>query len=529
MKKPCAAACALVALTAIAQFASAADTPRSSRAAAERLATLLAHYGTSNPASDLNADTRVDSADLLIALADLQAGNASGPLSPTLRRVDTMEPAIVGIGTKIRIRGAGMGTKNTAAVVFGDDVIADTIETHAPDEIIVTVPKGAPSGDAKVKVVVGAGDAALLKAMSRTARIDALARGAQTQAPGQLLVVNSFTSTPRNEPDFRVESIHVVPHRLIVGLRDFEGFPTAAIIAKNVDAQLAGFIAPGNSYILDTRSTPTTYQGLVEIMRRVKADPRVVDVCPDMIFDHKAPEFATADFLTRYGLSYNANVNGREDSWNMDRIQAPAAWNLIQRFGPTAVGVPKIAVLDTGVDIRAGGRHAEFTNVNVTQVAPATASRVNLAGTTVTLPTGLTDVAYTRGDSSGHGTAVCSIIAARNKVTIPGTGGPGQPPADPGVNGICVPFRAIDSIAHLQVHRGSSGNYPNEPGEPGDGHTLTDFLAVINYAAITDCKLMNASWGQPRPINPVGPTPPFGSEADIVRVGLRKLAKQLNQ
>lgn len=520
--------CAAAACTAIAAAASlnpdAPSNPVQQRPASQELRDILAAFGTGDPASDLNADGRIDSSDILLALANLQSRNSDNPLGPGVLRLDTIEPSIVGIGTKIRIRGAGLGTKTTAAVVFGESTIAADVEKHDPTEIIVTVPKGAAFGEGDVRVFVGAGDAATLKAMNPAARTAALSRGAATAAPKRVLVVNSFTSSPRREPAFTLSSLRVVPHRMIVGLRDFEGFETAIKIAKENDAQLAGFIAPGNSYVLDTRSSPANYAGLVRIMQTIKSDPRVVDVCPDIIFDLKVgPEFATADFLTRYGTSPNAALNGREDSWNMDRIQAPAAWNLIQRFGPTAVGVPKIAILDSGVDVTAGTRHPEFTNVNITQVAPATASRVNLAGNSMTLPTGLTDVPYTRGDAVGHGTSVCSIIAARNKLAIPGAG------TDPGINGICVPFRPLDSIAHLQVHRGSSGNFPDEPGEPGDRFTLTDFLAVINYAGITDCKLMNASYGQPRPIDPVGRNPPFGSDADIVRVGLRKLAKQLNQ
>lgn len=519
-------ACAATACTALAGAASFNDAAPSKAASSgpgvDQLRSLLANFGAADPASDLNADGRVDTADLLIALSNMQADNASNPLAPVIRRMDTIEPAIVGIGTKIRIRGAGLGSKANSAVVFGDNIVADSVEKHTSSEVIVTVPKGAPSGDGAVRVVVGAGDAATLKAMNPVARSAALSRGVPA-TPRNILVVNSFTSAPRKEATFSLEPLRVVPHRMIIGLHDFEGFETAVKIANSIDAQLAGFIAPGNSYVLDTRTSPADYAALLRLMRQVKADPRVVDVCPDIIFEFQAPDFATADFLTRYGTSSNAALKGREDAWNMDRIQAPAAWNLIQRFGQIALGVPKIAVLDSGVDVTAGDRHAEFIGVNITQVAPATASRVNIAGTSVTLPIGITDVPYTRGDAQGHGTSVCSIIAARNRLPIPGAG------TDPGVNGVCAPQRFVDSLAHLQIHRAESGNYPDEPGESGAGFGLTEFLAVINYAALTDCRLINASFGMTTPIDPVGPNPPFGSPADAVRVGLRKLAKQLDQ
>lgn len=203
------AACAACAVTA---FAAVSTTPTNHASppatavhpAPDGLRAILASFGTSDLANDLNADGRVDTTDLIVALSRMQGGNA-GPIAPTAHRIDTIEPTIVGIGTKIRIRGSGLGTKANAAVAFGDSAIADDVEKHDSGEVIVSVPKGAPFGEGDVKVVVGAGDAVTLKEMAPAARLAALSRGAPA-TPKRVAVVNSFTTTPRNEAPFRLDT-----------------------------------------------------------------------------------------------------------------------------------------------------------------------------------------------------------------------------------------------------------------------------------------------------------------------------------
>lgn len=430
--------------------------------------------------------------------------------------VASVEPTIVGVGTKIRIRGSGLGTAKDSAVEFGGGVVSTWVEKHTDDEIVVRVPIGAEAGP--VRVAVGAGSAERLEGMAAPARRGVLDAAAGVASPQPLIVIAPFVEPIKAGVVPTGGRLSVVRNRLIVGLRDFRGFEDAAQIARGVNGRLAGFFGPSNSYVIDLKDAPIDYAAMARAMELVRADGRVAEVCPDLVLGPKQVTFSNTDVVDRYRQMRappDPNINGREDVWHFDRCQAPAAWNLVRRFVPVPAAV-KVAVLDTGCD----QTHAEFAGVNLTQITMTSAIRLTLTGEPVVLPTGIGEQAYNRGDhASGHGTSVCSIIGAANGAAIPGA-----PNGDRGTNGLLA---GGGGAYTMQVHRGASGNFPNEPGEPGETYALTDFLAAINGAALTTpsgrVTVLNASWGQiPGPIDP-GLDPDRG----IVRVALRKLARQL--
>jgi hypothetical protein len=434
---------------------------------------------------------------------------------PDQLHIASVEPTIVGVGTKIRIRGSELGTADSAAVQFAGGVVTTWVEEHRADEVIVRVPIGAKSGP--LRVVVGAGSAEQLAAMDEKGRVAALAAARTAIAPQELIVVCSHVDPyPANQIVDTGDGLRVLKHRLIVDLQDFRGVHDAARIAERINGKLAGFFAPSNSYVIDLKEPPADYGGLQAVMNRVQADPIVVEASPDMVLDLKQVIFADTDNVDRYRQMRNppdANINGREDMWYMDRAQGPAAWNLMARFVPAPAAV-KVAVLDSGCD----QTHAEFAGVTLTQIkySNTQAIRLTLTGEPAVFPVGIVEEPYTRGDANGHGTAVCSIIGAANGAVIPGA-----PNGDRGINGMLA---GGGGTYTLQIHRG--GLFPGEPHEPGDTYTLTHFLEAINGAALTTptgrVTVINASWGQPRPIDPA--TNPAGR---IVRVSLRKLARQL--
>lgn len=446
------------------------------------------------------------------------AGPRKGGDGPIIRSV---EPQLVGVGTRIRILGDKLGSADNAVVVFGGEVITNWIDKHADDEVIVSVPIGALAGP--IRVVAGAGSAESLLALSDADRQAALARGHSGGSAKALQIIAPF-SAPATAPKFLppVEGgLDVIANHIIIEMNDFLGFEDAAQIGWRFGGRLYGFSAPSNSYFFELAEAPNDRAALDDLLDEIALDKRVRAVSPDIAMEMKQVRFAEPDFIdSRYFETIPNDPNGntywqfgREGAWHMDRIQAPAAWNLIKRFRPPNDPV-SIAVLDTGCV----QTHAEFAGVALYQINPSTNTiRFTIAGDATELPTALLQQTYNRGDpdNGAHGTAVCSIIGAENHRILPGA------TTDRGINGV---VSGADLSYSLQIHRGGSGNFPIEPGEPGDTYTLTDFLPAINAAGITGCRVLNASWGQPRPINPN--THP---DRNIVRVSLRKLARELNR
>jgi hypothetical protein len=446
-------------------------------------------------------------------------------LAPAIR---SMEPEIVGVGGKIRLRGVNLGTAQTAVVMFHPGVIAEQVERHTPNEIVVRVPVGAQTGN--IQVVTGVNAPALRALQTQIGVIEGVetpaiqAEIAQHKAQqGLLLGFGRFSNPVKRfvtaaymnpKPSIRpvvddVNGAKIVRNRLIVDLQDFLSFDVALQIADQLNAELVGHFPITNSYVLDLRQTPKDLEELDALMARIAQDRRVAEVWRDLVLELRQVRFADVDVVDRYRHNYNANLNGREDAWATDRIQAPGAWNLIERFipnGRAGLSSTKIAVLDSGCD----QTHPEFARVDLKKVVTGFV-RLRIAGREAILPeaANLREEAYDLGDSdmSQHGTTVISLIGARNGNVIDAATG------DRGINGILHNPTSYT----IQVYRDTDWS-------ENDWTTLTAFISVINAAAITRARIMSASYGQPHPINP--DTSPRRLE---VRVALRKLAHQLNQ
>lgn len=456
-----------------------------------------------------------------------RAGSAA-PVGPAIASV---EPTIVGVGTKIRIRGAKLGTIDDAAVLFTGGEVTTWIEKHTADEIVVQVPIGAQAGP--IRVVVGAGDAERLSKMTPADRQDAVEAASSVASNQRLIVIAPFVKPAAAGEVVTTGGLKVLKSRLVVDLRDFRGFEDAVRIANQIGGELAGFVGPSNSYVIDLTQPPANLDGLNTIMDRVRQDPVVADVWHDMVLELGGVKFADSDVVRRYGITdpmdgdpYDGDpseLHGRMDVWAYDRIQAPAAWNLIKR---KVVGPPaevKVAVLDSGCD----QTHREYdengdgvitedsSDVQLREVLTPPGGWVSLriAGNETLLPQGLEERPYNRGDWHGHGTMVTSIIGALNGNDL-GSG-------DRGMNGILA---ANGGPYTIQV-------YPDRTvGENSPQETVTAFLVAINSAAITGAQVLTSSYGQPIPINPLDPRPRNPNDPqDLVRVSLRKMARQLNQ
>lgn len=452
-------------------------------------------------------------------------------------------PRVAGIGGKLLLRGAGLGAAADSAVVFEPGVVAEVEERHGPDAAVVRVPIGATHGP--VRVLSGV-DGALLRRMQTelgvleggtsfeaVARIESLRSGIRRLiAQGRpsngvpVQITAAFSNPPAiARPFVARRGFQFVRNRIVVDLEDFLSFDAALALADRAGARLVGYLPVTNSYILDLKHVPLSLGELERTASRLGATPGVAETWLDMGLGAKAVKFADTDWLDRYRQRSNANLNGREDAYATDRIQAPGAWNLIERFaganGRASMSAVKVAVLDTGCD----DTHPDFAAGTLKKVT-STVMRVWMAGREVVLPDpgSFAEANYNLGDgaASQHGTGVVSLIAAANGNVINGNAD-----NDRGVNGLLhnpMPYT-------VQIYRGSvwgenQTDFVDQTTGAGSNTTttVTEFLAVVNAAAITGAKVMNASWGQPYPINEA--TSPNRS---AVRVALRKLAHQLNQ
>jgi hypothetical protein len=489
-----------------------------------------------------------------------QLGTVQGvpALAPMLRSIEPAE--VVGIGGKIRLRGTNLGTAQTAVVVFHPGVIAEQVERHTPNEIVVRVPVGAKTGN--IQVVTGVNAPALRALQTQIGIIEGVespdiqAEIAQYKTQQSFMLSFGRFSNPiqrfvtvaymNPKPSIRpvideVDGVKLVRNRLIVDLKDFLSFDVALQIADQLNAELVGHFPITNSYVLDLRQTPKDLKELDALMARVAQDQRVAEVWHDIVLELRQVRFADVDVVDRYRHTRGNTrptfpgdgLHGREDAWATDRIQAPAAWNLIERFyrrngrqGREALHPVKVAVFDTGCD----QHHPEFGSVQLVQVKTDFV-RVRIAGRENILPqSNFREEAYTQGERgwididtnndgivdyyqlSQHGTMVTSLIGARNGNLInPATG-------DRGINGLLHnPMQYT-----IQVYRAWLG-----PADP-ESETVAGWLATINTAAITGASVMNASLGTPTlpPFDPSDPTRPHPLRPVFAR-SLYKIAHQL--
>jgi hypothetical protein len=299
-----------------------------------------------------------------------------------------------------------------------------------------------------------------------------------------------------------------------VDLKDFLSFDVALQIADQLNAELVGHFPITNSYVLDLRQTPKHLKELDALMARVAQDQRVAEVWHDIVLEPRQVRFAVVDVVDRYRHNRDNTrptfpgdgLHGREDAWATDRIQAPGAWNLIERFiGRNNLRHVKVAVVDTGCD----QTHPEFNGVQLVKVE-TTLVRVRIAGREVILPqaNAFTERPYDLGDPDPdqHGTMVTSLIGARNGNVLDGATG------DRGINGLLhnpMPYT-------IQVYR-----FWEDLLEAPAEESVTGLLAAINTAAITGANVMNASLST-IPLRPGHPSRPNFERS------LRKIAHQLN-
>lgn len=458
--------------------------------------------------------------------------------APAAQAVD---PEIVGVCGKVRLRGQNLGSEHTAVVVFHPGVIAEVVERHTPNEIVVRAPIGAQSGPVQVVtrvnapalralqtqigVIAGGGSPAVQAeiAQMKAQQTFMLSFGRFSNPVQRTIVVPFMEPKPTIRPVIEeADGLKLIRNRLIVDLKDFLSFDVALEIADRIGAELVGYFPITNSYVLDLRRAPKDLQALEAIMAQVGGDPRVAEVWKDFLLELKQVRFADVDVVDRYRHNYNAHLHGREDVWATDRIQAPGAWNLIERFiERDRLNEVKVAVMDTGCD----QTHPEFDSNGDGDVADpgdvqlkkvvANKVAVRIAGRDgnqgiLPLPNAFREEAYDLGDPDSpyqHGTRVTSLIGARNGNVLNAAQG------DRGINGLLHnPMPYI-----IQVYRSF-----DDLQEPGDqGFSVTGWLAGINMASLTGAKIMNASLGTH--VHSSLPTP------DALRVALRKVTHQLNQ
>ena len=453
----------------------------------------------------------------LICLAFLGTGYAS--VRPAPPKIQTFAPAIAGVGGQLQLDGLNFGSEADTVVVFNSSVIAEKLDTHTSTEIIARVPLGAVTGPVAVVSGVNApllrylqGQIELLQGIDseliqqQIQYLEKQKRILLVQPTPRLDVINvtvtfGFLTTTPSEIGPAAEDSEGLPYlegRVVVDLKGVESFDVALAIAAELDADLTGYFPASNSYVLDLRHPPMGLDGLDQIVQQLDRDPRVQEAWEDMVLEpQQQVKFADVDVVDRYRHTdpkdhpADKGLDGRTDAWTTDRIQAPGAWNLLERFIPARDGKAsgraslfpmKISVLDSGVD----QQHPEFAGVRLKKVG-ITYVAFNIRGQRILLPVSIQDKEdYSNGDfrSGGiqHGTAVASLIGAANGVAIPGVTNR-NPDGDRGINGLLHnPMEYTIQVGQLR--------------------TVCDELVGINAAALTGARVVNMSWGQDHPVNP---------------------------
>lgn len=170
---------------------------------------------------------------------------------------------------------------------------------------------------------------------------------------------------------------------------------------------------------------------------------------------HLIDEKKTASAAQKQASAVDSlNDPGASELWNLDMVDAPAAWNLLRGISRSKV---RVAVLDTGVDMD----HADLqSNLKKSLCVDVTGNK--------TVPL--------RGDDDGHGTHVAGIIAAEANNGI-------------GVAGVASGGSRDDSIVDLfavdvfTVVNGESGAY------------TSDIMEGLQYAVRNNAKVINMSLG----------------------------------
>jgi subtilisin family serine protease len=430
--------------------------------------------------------------------------------------IQSFAPTVAGVGGQLKLDGLNLGSESGTVVVFNSSVIAEQVDEHTPTEIIARVPLGALTGPLVVVSGVDASTLRLLQSQIELLQgIDSqliqqqlqeleaqkrklLAQGTPSSDTIYVSITFGFLTTTRSEIGPVVEDSEGLPYlvgRVIVDLKGVQSFDVALNIAAELDADLTGYFPASNSYVLDLRNPPSGLDGLDEIVHRLDADPRVQEAWEDMVLQPQQVKFADVDVVDRYRRTKprdkptQNSLDGRVDVWTTDRIQAPGAWNLLERFIPVRDGKApgraslfpmKVAVLDTGVD----QRHPEFNGVPLKKVG-ITYTRFKLPGVIIDLPSAIGDTEdYTDGDfrfhGVQHGTAVTSLIGAANGAVIPGAA---NTDGDRGINGL--------------LH-----NPMQYTIQVGRFFTDCDLIAGLNSAALTAARVVNLSGGQDHPVNP---------------------------
>jgi subtilisin family serine protease len=419
--------------------------------------------------------------------------------------VQSVTPALIGMGGKVRLEGSGFQTSDTAVVVFAPDVVADQWFRHTDTQITEVVPFGAVNGP--VTVVTGVPAATLRDLQqqidrltgiqsqqyeSELAQLEAtktslLAAGTAGVGPSVSITFGWLNAT---EPPVIGDAggSDVLLNRIIVDLADFVSFDVAAQIGSALNAQLVGHVPFSNSYIFDLSSPAGSFTQLQALAAPLFANPQVVDVWFDMVLQPGQTQYADVDWVDRYRQSA---IQGRALAWASDRIQAPGAWNLVERFVPARDGLAAgrasvapvtMAVLDSGIDAGPDG-HPEFRGVTIVKVNVQFRQFFG-----VNVPVGWQEDTYTGSDpapasGSQHGTGVAALMGAQNGVVIPGAAN-----GDRGINGLLH-----NPMQYKILMRQVSALMQDTAA------TTTDLLTTISQARLENAKVLNMSYGNECP------------------------------
>lgn len=318
--------------------------------------------------------------------------------------VDSIEPRVSGVGGKIRLRGKNLGNSQQFAIAFPNWTFAEHVERHTNDEIVLHVPIGAEPGS--LFMVRGAGSSEELHRSTPEELAAKLNSSDILELSANLTLLSVYDEPLRNSPPVLTEDELFRKDRIILHLRDFYGLDDAERIARQTGGTITAYVPASNTFALDVYTVPVDFRSLLELIESIRRDQAVFDASPEMLYDlarshnnYSSLPFADNDVIDRYRHNYLQDLNGRADVWAYDRIQAPAAWNLIKRFSPQLSRV-RIAVLDSGCFVE----HAEFRGITLYSEPQKKHGKYELD------PFNGKDA----DPKFGHGTVVCSIIGARD-------------------------------------------------------------------------------------------------------------------